>query len=236
MPSLPYVPVLAASIIAAFIGMGSYLFQPSVPQEATLSLSPTSATRTAGEVVTVDVTVSSPLPVNAFGGFIRFDPTLLAVEKIDYNNSIADLWAEAPWYENGDGTIQFAGGTTRAGGFTGDGTLLTITFRTRGAGAGSVEIERGQVLQHDGLGTEVPLATPIDALFTIETAPPTTNPRTAVAVASQNRTLDLSGDGDQSLTDVSILLQYLLTGDERGDVNGDGVVSLADMSIVLETI
>lgn len=198
-----------------------------------MSLTPTDATRAAGETVVVDVVVSSPLPVNAFGGLIRFDASLLTVERIDYNNYIADLWAEAPWYENGDGTISFAGGTTKSGGFSGEGTLLTITFRTRTAGAGVVEIARGQILQHDGLGTEAPLTTPIDALFTIEATVPTDNDRTAIAVASEDRTLDLSGDGKQSLADVSVFLQYFVTRDERGDINNDGSVSLADLSIIM---
>jgi hypothetical protein len=61
------------------------------------------------------------------------------------------------------------------------------------------------------------------------------NRTTQVVVASENTTLDLSGDGTQSLADVSIFLQYLVTGNTAGDVNGDGRVSIADMSILLET-
>lgn len=230
--------ILMASIIAAFVGLGSYVMQVETPRTS-MAISPSNATSLAGAEIVVQVAVESATPVNAFAGELRFDSSKLEVARIDYNNSIADLWAEEPWYKNGDGTIGFAGGSTRPGGFTGSGNIITVTFRSKDAGVSAVEITRAQILQHDGLGTDTDVATPIDALFTFtaEVAPVVdeNNRTTQVVVASENKNLDLSGDGKQSLADVSVFLQYLVTGNTAGDVNGDGRVSIADMSILLET-
>lgn len=230
--------ILVASIIAAFIGLGSYVMQVEAPATS-MAISPSSATSLAGTEIVVHVVVESATPVNAFAGELLFDSTKLEVARIDYNNSIADLWAEEPWYKNGDGTIGFAGGSTSQGGFTGSGNIITVTFRSKGAGVSAVEITRAQILKHDGLGTDTEVATPIDALFTItaEVAPMVADNQatTQVVVASEGKSLDLSGDGKQSLADVSVFLQHLVTGNTAGDINGDGRVSIADLSILLET-
>jgi hypothetical protein len=230
--------ILVASIIAAFIGLGSYVMQVEAPKTS-MAISPNTATSLAGAEIVVHVVVESATPVNAFAGELQFDSTKLEVTRIDYNYSIADLWAEEPWYKNGDGTIGFAGGSTRIGGFTGSGNIITVTFRSKDAGVSTVEITRAQILKHDGLGTDTDIATPIDALFTVtaEVAPVVNESHrtTQVVVASKDKNLDLSGDGKQSLADVSVFLQYLVTGNTAGDVNGDGRVSIADMSILLET-
>lgn len=236
---LTFSRLLGASVVAAFIGLGSYFIHVSNP-EATISVQPTTATASVGGEIKVHVVVESSTPVNAFAGELHFDPTQLAVSRIDYNNSIADLWAEKPWYENGAGTINFAGGSTQPGGFVGSGILITVAFTTKSAGVSAVEISKAQILRHDGLGSDIPLNEPVDALFTItpDAAPviEITSDRTQVVVASEGVNLDLNNDGRVSLGDVSVFLQYLVTGDLRGDLNGDGRVSLTDMSILLDAI
>jgi hypothetical protein len=200
-------------------------------------LTPSTTRGITGETIVVEVVVESEVPVNAFAGTVTFDPAVLAVASIDYNTSIADLWAEKPWYENGAGTVSFAGGSTKSGGFTGAGTLLTITFTGHTPGESPLVVENAQILQHDGLGSDTTVKTPIDTIFTIEAdVAPTipTSPETSVVVSDTlPPSTDLNGDGRQSIADVSILMQYLFTGDLRGDLNGDGQVSLADLSLIL---
>lgn len=96
--------------------------------------------------VTFDLVVTADTSVNAFGGTLIFDESILAVEKIDYNTSIADLGAKAPWMK-GSGTISFGGGTTKPGGFVGQGTLLTITFMARTPGKAAVSVQDIQILE-----------------------------------------------------------------------------------------
>ena len=184
--------------------------------------------------------VSAETPVNVFKGEVLFDPTVLRVDSIDYNTSIADLWAELPWYENGEGTLNFTGGTTQPGGFQGTGSLITVTFRTIGAGVTALKLEDARILAHDGLGTDVALGKPIDAVFEVEqdviesqTVAAPSSRTSVISVASNAPSTDLNGDGKQSIADMSIFMLHILSTDSRYDFNQDGKVNNVDLSILM---
>ncbi len=203
-------------------------------------LSPTQARVTTGDTLTVSVMLSSTIPVNVFQGDIRFNPEVLTVQKIDYNTSIADLWAEKPWYSNGEGTLNFIGGTTQQGGFTGKGTLVTITFRARAAGNGNIVFENARVLQHDGIGSDTNVRTPLDNLFVVTNAIEEQNIKlikqnqvSDIAIVKQYAATDLNKDGRQTMADISIFMVALAKQDLRADFNNDQKVSMADLSILM---
>lgn len=234
---------LVATAIVGFIALMSFIALPlETDVIAQMRLEPLRKTLTVGETFTVEVVVESSKPVNVFAGKLLFDTKTLHVESIDYNTSIANLWAEEPWYSNGDGTLNFIGGTTQSGGFTGSATLLTITFHTLSEGAGQLAISDASILQHDGLGTDAQLAEPIDALFTIAPEATTTPEENLVnmspggssyEIVSTVPSPDLNGDGKQSFADTSILLLNLGSSNMRYDLNLDGAVNLADFNILI---
>jgi hypothetical protein len=240
--NLPAAQFLLASIIAGIIGISGY-FLGTVIISAPVSvlLEPTSGTRVVGETFVTTLSVESSTPVNVFKGLLVFDPEKLTVESIDYNTSVADLWAEEPWYSNGAGTINFTGGTTARGGFIGEGTLITITFTAKNPGEAVVKLADMRVLQHDGLGTEAPLTTPIEAIFAVQTetlAKETLFNATlegpTVTVLPEYTNRDLNRDGKQTMADVSIFMSDLLSKNLRSDLNGDGTVNLEDLSILTQ--
>ena len=202
---------------------------------------PKSGLITLGKTFTVSLVVQSSIPVNAFQGEILFDSTILEVTSIDYNTSIADLWVQDPWYSNGDGTINFAGGTTKEGGFVGEGVLLDITFTGVSQGAGSIEIKSARILKHDGLGTDADVQIPIDSVFTIEDTTPydvmrTKNIRdTSFTVSKKIPSTDLNNDGKTNIADVSIFFLHLAQKNLRSDFNLDGKINTSDLSIILNT-
>jgi len=214
----------------------------AIPQ-VDIRTEPQSGTLVVGDAFIVKVVVESSIAVNAFEGELLFDHTILEVERIDYNISIADLWVHEPWYSNGDGSIRFAGGTTKPGGFTGTDTLLTITFKSIGEGAGYVGIKEARILKHDGLGTDAIVKEPIDAIFTVEKQQDTTydvlrkqsSYSTVVQVQKQKPTTDLNHDGKQTIADLSIFMLHLTKQDVHSDFNGDGKINLGDLSIILES-
>lgn len=237
---------LIASAIIGFLAIVGLIVLPLTRDSvADMRIEPVSKTLTIGETFTVDVVVESSVPVNVFAGKLLFDNETLAVLSISYNTSIADLWAEEPWYSNGDGTVRFIGGTTHPGGFVGTDTLLSITFSTIKEGAGTLTIQDAQILQHDGLGTMATLAQPIDAIFTVE-PDATTTPRTnlvtepthssSYSVVENPPSPDLNGDGKITITDASILLLNIGGGNKRYDLNGDGTVDLRDFNIVISSM
>lgn len=231
---------LVAGVIVAFFSFLSVAFISDTQPHADMRIEPLSAIVRANERFTTRIVVSADVPVNVFKGELQFDHSKLRVESIDYNTSIADLWAEKPWYENGAGTINFIGGTTREGGFLGTGTLMTVTFVSTDLGPAILSIIDARILAHDGLGTDVSLEDPIDALFTVgdtrlaeETiAEPRPSPA-AVAVVRDTKQTDLNGDGDQGIADLSIFMVGMVRGDEKLDFSGDGKVNLSDLSILM---
>ncbi len=228
------VALAASAILGLITSMGFLLVSENVVRPlAELTLTPSTAVVNQDAVVTVDVTVRADVSVNVFGGTIVFDESILAVDHIDYNTSIADLWAEAPWYEKGAGTISFGGGTTRNGGFTGSGSLMTVSFRALTPGGANIALRDIQILQHDGLGTALSVETPIDSILTIVPKESARTDGALVVVRSSVLPSDLSGDGVVSIRDASILLGYLATGDRRGDIDNDGYVNLHDISILM---
>ncbi len=233
-------PALVASVVIAVLSLLGFLVVPLTPERpADLYLEPATGRAVVGETFTLQVFARSLKPVNVFAGELIFDPEHIVVDAIDYNISIADLWAEKPWYENGAGTINFVGGTTRSGGFVGDETLITITFRTVATGDARITIRNSRILAHDGLGTEVPLAYPLDALFGVLPEVPESQTTLAVEqvtkiiILNERARTDLNGDGKQSLADVSIFMQGLFSNDLRFDFNNDGKVNTKDLSILM---
>lgn len=240
--NIPATQLLLASVIAGVIGVSGLLFSTTIiSAPVSVTLEPINGTLIIGETFVTTLTVDSSVPVNAFQGLLVFDPDKLTVTSIDYNTSIADLWAEEPWYSNGNGTINFAGGTTIPGGFVGKEPLITITFTAKNPGETVVKVENIQVLQHDGLGTEASVTTPLDALFSIEESPlphktilNTSLEGPMVTIMPEAPNKDLNGDGKQSMVDISIFMSDLVSKNLRSDLNKDGTVNLKDLSILTE--
>jgi hypothetical protein len=238
-------PALAASVLLGLLAVTGMYLLPSAGTETSLALTPETFVSKPGDIFSVQILTTSDIPVNAFKGLVRFNEEVLMVDSINYNTSLADLWAITPWYQNGAGTIEFAGGTTRFGGFVGTDTLLTINFKALQAGNGNLILEDTQILMHDGLGTEAALVDYIDTLFLVkaeEVEQKTPNERVEheaksvadVLVLTKLPTPDLNNDGVVDIVDVSILLLIIPTGDLKGDLNDDGKVNTADLSIILQ--
>lgn len=222
--------------VASFLGV---VLAPETGPQADMRIEPQSGVALKGGTFPITIIVNATTPVNVFKGELRFNPAQLRVQSIDYNVSIADLWAERPWYENGEGTINFIGGTTREGGFLGTGSLMTVHFETVEIGETTLQLKDSRILAHDGLGTYIPLGEPIDALFTIEksveektVATPLPSPATIAVVQTLPNT-DLNGDGQQGIADLSIFMMGMVTKEPALDFNGDGDVGAKDLSILL---
>ena len=234
--------VLGAAVILAFISFIGVLLTPSEAPLADMRLEPLSGIIRKDESFKIRVAVSADIPVNVFKGEVRFDHTKLRVESIDYNTSIADLWAEKPWYENGAGTINFIGGTTKTGGFLGTGILMTINFVSTDYGPATLSMNGARVLAHDGLGSDVGIEKPIDALFTVEesvlakatVASPAPRPA-SISVIEEAPKTDINNDGKQSIADVSIFLIGLMKDvpPPEYDLNRDGKVNIGDLSTLM---
>src|SRR5665811_2162380 len=99
----------------------------------------------------VDVLLTSTMPVNAFSGTLSYSKTLEPVAISD-GNSIINLWITHPTVPATGAPISFAGVTP--GGFSGDGGILfSVIFRATAAGTASVALGSIQILRNDGKGS-----------------------------------------------------------------------------------
>jgi hypothetical protein len=105
--------MLGASAIIAFASILGLNVITTPP--VAMRLEPTEYTTREGERFGVDVIVDAEVSTNVFSGELRFSPDILKIEDIDYNTSVANLWAELPWFNNGEGTLNFGGGYYKAG-------------------------------------------------------------------------------------------------------------------------
>lgn len=229
--------LLAGTVILSLLGIWTAVV---TTEPAQILLEPDHATSIINEPFTINVMIRSDVPANAFSGLIEFNPNILQVTAIDYNTSIVDLWVTKPWYENGEGTINFAGGTTKSGGFTGQESLLTITFTPTVAGVGAVKITEAQILAHDGLGSELKIKPTADALFTdtsLSTQARIINNNiektTSFSIVDETPNFDLNNDGNVGLLDISIFMPNLFSNNLIYDFNLDGKVNTTDFSMLL---
>lgn len=225
--------LVAVAILGAVAITGFEMLPSAFPSEARMYIDPEAHTAVLGDTLVLTVRAESRVPVNVFAGDITFNKNVLQVQSIDYNTSIADLWAVKPWYENGAGTLTFGGGTTKHDGFIGNGPLVTITFKTIGTGDGAIHFKNVHILKHDGLGSDASVKDPIDSVLTV--LPPAVPERTNthIAVVRQVPSADLNGDGTVNVKDVSIFMLHLLGDDPRFDFNLDGTVDTDDLRILL---
>jgi len=136
---------------------------------ASLRLNPATGVYQAGSTFTARVqAVTGGDPINAAEGTLKFNPNELSVVSVNRSGSIFNLWVVEPSFSNSAGTVSFSGGVPT--GYTGNvGTILSVTFRTKGAGAPRVSFTDGSILANDGRGTNV-LTAMNGGTFTVQAA------------------------------------------------------------------
>ncbi|USN92151.1 MAG: hypothetical protein H6782_04735 [Candidatus Nomurabacteria bacterium] len=157
----------------------------SVAEAASLSLSPTTGVYTANSTFTTKVIVNTEgKSVNAAEGTLAFNPNELSVVSVNRSGSIFNLWVTEPTFSNSAGTISFSGGLP-SGFSLQTGTIMNVTFRTKGAGTARVNFKNGSVLANDGRGTNI-LTTMNGGSFTIQAASTAPEPEVIEYVAPAN--------------------------------------------------
>lgn len=163
---------------------------PSVSRAAELSLSPASGTYGVGKEFSIKVMVDPGTEkVNASDGSLSYDKDLLSISSFSKDGSVFSLWTAEPSFSNAEGTFVYSGGTPTA--FTAKGTILTIKFKGKKAGAAKVSFSKGSILAADGKGTDV-YTKGGDASFTIEEQASTPDPEPAADAADESAS-DASG-------------------------------------------
>lgn len=117
--------------------VGLVLVAPGLASAATLSFSPTSGSYASGDTfdVKINLDTESQAPTST-DVIARFDPSVLqVVDSVTGTTGVqvlpGSLYSATTLntVDNGTGTIKFSAANTGSSGYTGSGTLATITFR-----------------------------------------------------------------------------------------------------------
>jgi hypothetical protein len=161
---------ISALILAIFVvGTCFFPFLDVKAAGATLSFSPSSATKKVGDVFSVKIMVNSGggQGMNASDATITFDKNLLSVKSVGKDGSIFNMWQTEPAFSNSGGTINYSGGKTPPA-YTGSaGTIMTISFVALAVGEATLKFSAASVLAADGQGTNILSGSP-QASFVIE--------------------------------------------------------------------
>jgi len=133
-----------------------FLFSVSAVQAATLLISPTTGTFTAGSTFDVSIFLNTNGQlINAVEVSLAFPADKLQVVSPSTGQSIISLWTAPPSFNNQAGRINLRGGIP--GGINvSNGLIMRLSFRVKSVGSAIVRfLDDSKVLLHDGKGTEV---------------------------------------------------------------------------------
>jgi hypothetical protein len=135
---------------------------------ANITLSPTFGTYEVGKTFSVSILLSNNQgAINGISSAIIYSNDTLELTSISKAGSILSIWAEEPTFSNATGRASFEGVVLNPGFSGAQGKILTLNFKTKKIGDGSVTLTSGSVLANDGNATNV-LGTLGSASFTVE--------------------------------------------------------------------
>ncbi len=131
------------------------LFLPGQIKAAEIRLDTEQLEVKTGQEFTLDVIMSSDIPLNAVEGQLKFSSDLLQFKRTLNGGSQVSFWIDDPHFEAPDRVV-FAGVTP--GGFQGNNYyLFSVVFEAVQSGMAMIKIEAAQALQNDGAGTATDL-------------------------------------------------------------------------------
>jgi hypothetical protein len=173
-----------------------------------------------GDEVSVNLEVSTKSPINAAGGNVMFPQNILEALSVTRTGSVIQLWSEDPVISNAAGSIHWSGGIIERTADEGaHGTIFTMHFRALKAGTAEITITEGEILAHDGLGTNIISGSGEITLHVREQGAPSP---------------DINEDGKLSLSDVNTLYVKTFSAyNTRYDLNRDKKVGWSDVTMLI---
>ncbi len=219
--------LLATSVITFDGGTTTLFFMPHGSEKVKV-----------GDTTQIDVNINTQTPINALGATIKFPPQQLQILAISKEKSFLDLWTEDTTIKEGTGEVHFSGGTFRAGGLSGTGTMLTLTVKALQPGSAKIEFSDAEIYSHDGRGLVIDRSLKTVNLVvspreTIAAAPTTPGQPALANPGSFSPNPDFNGDGKVNLVDASILTyNFFRSYHPQYDLDVDGRIGLSDISIL----
>lgn len=216
---------------------------PNLALAATLSLSPSTSTVNVGDKLNVAIILNTDSQtISGVDAKLRFDKAVFAVE--DSSSSQTGVQIQAGTLlstvafnsvSNSDGTISFSAAKTGgSSGYTGTGTLATITLRALTASTGSpvtFDFTSGSTTDSNiSTGTSDVLTAVTNGNYVVNTATSSSTTSTSTSTTSSPTATSTAAAGSTS-TDTTGSGSVSSDGSAAtSDTNGDGVVDASDLA------
>ena len=195
-----------------------------IPAATRLAFSPDAARVSVGQSFTLYLSAEEVADLAGWAFDLKFDPAALSATQVSEGSLLktggASTFFRKGTVDNQAGTITGLSGTRlTAGGITGTGRLVSVTFRVKAVGETRVRVRNLQF--GDATGAVMP-ATPPTIIINVG------------GQITQTPAWDVNEDGVTNLADLALVSQAMGKPVEnpRTDVNGDGVVDGEDFALV----
>ena len=195
-----------------------------IPAATRLAFSPDAARVSVGQSFTLYLSAEEVADLAGWAFDLKFDPAALSATQVSEGSLLktggASTFFRKGTVDNQAGTITGLSGTRlTAGGITGTGRLVSVTFRVKAVGETRVRVRNLQF--GDATGAVMP-ATPPTIIINVG------------GQTTQTPAWDVNEDGVTNLADLALVSQAMGKPVEnpRTDVNGDGVVDGEDFALV----
>ncbi|TSC66561.1 MAG: hypothetical protein CEO22_39 [Candidatus Berkelbacteria bacterium Gr01-1014_85] len=219
---------------------------PNLALAATLSLSPSTSTVNVGDKLNVAIILNTDSQtISGVDAKLRFDKAVFAVE--DSSSSQTGVQIQAGTLlstvafnsvSNSDGTISFSAAKTGgSSGYTGTGTLATITLRALTASTGSpvtFDFTSGSTTDSNiSTGTSDVLTAVTNGNYVVNTAGTSSTTTSSSSTSTTTSTTSSPTAGSTTTTSTDTSGSGTVSSDGSAattDANGDGVVDAADLA------
>jgi len=156
---------------------------------ALVRIDPASSSVGPNETLNVAVKVDNVTNLGAFELHLQFDPNVLQVTQLTHGGFTTAEYVLQTTFDNAAGAIDYSSQQVNAPGVSGSGTLLTITFQTKGGGVSPISFRAPQgVILGDATGAVIAADTTPGSVTVTGTAA-TAVPATATAPAAPTATV-----------------------------------------------
>jgi len=153
-----YFTLKGALLVAVVVIVVAGMYYYHLPKKATITTSQKQPLQTGQQLQVPIVLDTQGYTINAAEVYLHFDPSVVRIDSVSKEPSFFQLWiTDQPKFSNQTGDFSFAGGLPSPG-FTGKGTIGTVTITLLHPGAAQFAfLPTTRVLLNDGKGTAVPL-------------------------------------------------------------------------------
>ena len=220
-------------MVAALLTAGTFALLQQSSSQNQISITSDSSVVIVGEPFFIDVKVMATDNINAVELEIAYPDDRLGIDNLRDGESVLSIWTEDPVAENG--RVMLSGGTFRRG-FSGEHRIIRMRGTALRPGQIKISFTDAALVRGDGEGSQIRSQNIVLndlSIRAVSQADVTSDELSEIVRHPDLLKTDLTGDGQVTMSDISVFLTAWAQGDRIIDLSGDGQMTFRDFSIIL---